>query len=56
MAFMILRNKYQEPEGGNSSNRGAIKWNRKVIYRELPELGVRNPEGVWGWPGRKGMT
>ena len=34
--------------GTNSSNREEIGRKGEVIYREL-ELGVRYPEGVWGW-------
>ena len=49
----VLGGKYREPDGVPIvriiMQLGDIA---EVIYREL-ELGVRNPEGVWDWIGKK---
>ena len=51
--FNVLRGKYREPAGVPIVRiAGKLGGIEKVIYREL-EPWVRNPEGVWGWIGKK---
>ena len=51
--FRILKSEYQEPDGAPivrpARQLGEMG---KAVTREL-EAGVRNPEGVWGWLGKK---
>ena len=52
-AFMIFRDKYQEPEGAPIVRIVGKLWGiGEVIYNELGS-GVRNPAGVWGWLGQQ---
>ena len=51
--FMIFRDKYHGREGPPIFRiMGQLLAVGKVIYHEL-EPGVRNPEGAWGWLGKK---
>ena len=51
--FNVLGGKFRKP-GGVPTGRiaGQLGGIGEVIYRELG-TGVRNPEGVWGWVGKK---